>query len=79
MKRMIGGTGLVAIGMSLTISACASAPGEANGESESAIATQRGFGKTFPSGVTAVKNLDLDIQEGEFVSLRGPSGCGTRE
>jgi NitT/TauT family transport system ATP-binding protein len=41
-----------------------------------AIATLRGVGKTFPSGVTAVKDLDLDIREGEFVSLLGPSGCG---
>jgi NitT/TauT family transport system ATP-binding protein len=41
-----------------------------------AIATLRGVGKTFPSGVTAVKNLDLDIRQGEFVSLLGPSGCG---
>ena len=41
-----------------------------------AIATLRGVDKIFPSGVTAVKNLDLDIQEGEFVSLLGPSGCG---
>src|SRR5688572_15030907 len=41
-----------------------------------AIATLRGVGKTFPSGITAVKNLDLEIREGEFVSLLGPSGCG---
>lgn len=25
---------------------------------------------------TAVKNIDLDIQEGEFMVLVGPSGCG---
>jgi ABC-type sugar transport system ATPase subunit len=25
---------------------------------------------------TAVKNIDLDIQEGEFLVLVGPSGCG---
>src|ERR1700732_1116899 len=26
--------------------------------------------------LTAVKNIDLDIQEGEFMVLVGPSGCG---
>lgn len=26
--------------------------------------------------VTALRNIDLDIQQGEFVSLVGPSGCG---
>jgi NitT/TauT family transport system ATP-binding protein len=41
-----------------------------------ALATIRGVSKTFPSGVVAVQNLDLDIRQGEFVSLLGPSGCG---
>jgi NitT/TauT family transport system ATP-binding protein len=41
-----------------------------------AIATLRGVGKTFPNGVVAVNGLDLDIREGEFVTLLGPSGCG---
>jgi NitT/TauT family transport system ATP-binding protein len=41
-----------------------------------AIAALRGVGKTFPNGVAAVKDLDLDISEGEFVTLLGPSGCG---
>ncbi|MBA4494563.1 ABC transporter ATP-binding protein [Paenactinomyces guangxiensis] len=31
--------------------------------------------KTF-DGVVAVKQLDLEIQEGEFFTLLGPSGCG---
>jgi NitT/TauT family transport system ATP-binding protein len=44
--------------------------------SSGVIATLRGVGKTFPNGVVAVKGLDLDIHDGEFVSLLGPSGCG---
>lgn len=36
----------------------------------------RGVGKTFPNGVVAVEGLDLDILDGEFVTLLGPSGCG---
>ncbi|MGY0691477.1 ABC transporter ATP-binding protein [Virgibacillus sp. FSP13] len=28
------------------------------------------------SGVTVLKNINLDIQEGEFFALLGPSGCG---
>ena len=32
--------------------------------------------KTYPDGFTAVKGVDLDIADGEFVILVGPSGCG---
>ena len=33
--------------------------------------------KTFPRGnVTALENIDLSLEPGEFVSLIGPSGCG---
>src|SRR4029077_4291976 len=32
--------------------------------------------KTYPDGVTAVKDVSLDVKEGEFVILVGPSGCG---
>jgi len=36
----------------------------------------RGIGKRFRSGVEALERIDLDITEGEFLSLVGPSGCG---
>jgi len=32
--------------------------------------------KTFPGGIRALTPVDLDIAEGEIVSLLGPSGCG---
>jgi NitT/TauT family transport system ATP-binding protein len=32
--------------------------------------------KSFRTGVTALEDITLDIQPGEFVSLIGPSGCG---
>ena len=32
--------------------------------------------KRYPDGTEAVKQLDLDIRDGEFMILVGPSGCG---
>jgi multiple sugar transport system ATP-binding protein len=32
--------------------------------------------KVFPDGTEAVRSLDLDIVDGEFMVLVGPSGCG---
>ncbi|HNB50657.1 MAG TPA: ABC transporter ATP-binding protein [Anaerolineales bacterium] len=32
--------------------------------------------KTFPGGVTAVDNMNLEISQGEFFTMLGPSGCG---
>jgi NitT/TauT family transport system ATP-binding protein len=34
------------------------------------------IGKTFSNGVTALRDANLTIREGDFVSLLGPSGCG---
>jgi multiple sugar transport system ATP-binding protein len=38
--------------------------------------TMDGLTKRYPDGFEAVRNMDLDIQDGEFVILVGPSGCG---
>jgi NitT/TauT family transport system ATP-binding protein len=40
------------------------------------IVTLRGVGKIFGTGTVALDGLDLDVREGEFLSLLGPSGCG---
>ena len=32
--------------------------------------------KVYPNGFRAVKDLDLDVRDGEFMVLVGPSGCG---
>ena len=36
----------------------------------------RGLGKTYPDGHVAVREIDLEIADGEFFVLVGPSGCG---
>jgi NitT/TauT family transport system ATP-binding protein len=40
------------------------------------IVSLRGVGKTFERGTVALEALNLEVCEGEFVSLLGPSGCG---
>jgi ABC-type Fe3+/spermidine/putrescine transport system ATPase subunit len=32
--------------------------------------------KEFKGGTVALQDIDLQIEQGEFVSLIGPSGCG---
>jgi NitT/TauT family transport system ATP-binding protein len=40
------------------------------------IVSIRRVSKQFANGTLAVRDVDLDLAEGEFVSLLGPSGCG---
>jgi NitT/TauT family transport system ATP-binding protein len=44
-----------------------------------AMIVARGLSKTYVTGsgeITALKNLDFDVRNGEFVSVIGQSGCG---
>jgi NitT/TauT family transport system ATP-binding protein len=42
-----------------------------------AVVALQGVSKVFPKGgVTALEEIDLEVNRGEFVSLIGPSGCG---
>jgi multiple sugar transport system ATP-binding protein len=38
--------------------------------------TMKGLGKIYPDGTRAVGDVDLEINDGEFLVLVGPSGCG---
>jgi NitT/TauT family transport system ATP-binding protein len=40
------------------------------------VVSVRGVTKSFRTGVTALQDIALEIEPGEFVSLIGPSGCG---
>ena len=41
------------------------------------VVSVSGVTKTFPQGnVTALQDIDLHLEAGDFVSLIGPSGCG---
>ncbi len=40
------------------------------------VVSLRGLTKAFRTGTTALTDIDLEIEPGEFVSLIGPSGCG---
>jgi NitT/TauT family transport system ATP-binding protein len=52
-----------------------SAPGRQNAGGRPLVSLQ-GISKTFSNGTVALRDLDLDVGEGQFVSLLGPSGCG---
>ncbi|MEP7111919.1 MAG: sn-glycerol-3-phosphate ABC transporter ATP-binding protein UgpC [Ilumatobacteraceae bacterium] len=36
----------------------------------------RGLSKVYPNGVVAVRDVHLEVSDGEFLVLVGPSGCG---
>jgi NitT/TauT family transport system ATP-binding protein len=40
------------------------------------LVSLRAVSKVFSNGILALKDMNLDVCEGEFISLLGPSGCG---
>jgi NitT/TauT family transport system ATP-binding protein len=40
------------------------------------LVSLRGVAKAFKSGTLALENVNLDVRDGEFLTLLGPSGCG---
>jgi NitT/TauT family transport system ATP-binding protein len=42
----------------------------------SVLVSLKDVGKTFPNGVVALDQFNLDVETGEFLTLLGPSGCG---
>jgi ABC-type lipoprotein export system ATPase subunit len=52
---------------------------DASADRAPALIQARGLSKTYVTGsgeVTALKGLDFEIYDGEFVSVVGQSGCG---
>jgi len=44
---------------------------------DGSVVSIKGLSKVFgKGGVTALQDIDLEVERGEFVSLIGPSGCG---
>ncbi len=61
----------------LALSANHPVPASVRDGSGQAEISVKGVGKVFPRGlVEALRNIDLEIPAGQFVSLLGPSGCG---
>ncbi|MEJ0074654.1 MAG: ABC transporter ATP-binding protein [Alphaproteobacteria bacterium] len=46
------------------------------GVSARPLVSIRNVSKQFANGTVAIRGVDLDLHEAEFVSLLGPSGCG---
>src|SRR6185503_7811210 len=63
--------------MTSAVSKSTAAPPIANSGKAKVAVSLRGLWKTYPgSSNPAVKDLSLDVLDGEILTLLGPSGCG---
>lgn len=46
------------------------------GDQKTTVVAFHDVGKTFAGGVEAVRSINLQVGQGEFITLVGPSGCG---
>jgi NitT/TauT family transport system ATP-binding protein len=53
-----------------------SAPSHRGSDATGLAVSLRGVTKAYGNGLLALGPFDLDVRQGEFVSLLGPSGCG---
>jgi NitT/TauT family transport system ATP-binding protein len=62
--------------MSLPPRRASGPPGILPRMSEGTHLLARGFGYAFPSGLEALREVNLQVRAGEFLAIVGPSGCG---
>jgi NitT/TauT family transport system ATP-binding protein len=60
----------------LTDLSIAPAPSRASNAPARRVVSMRNVTKVFSNGTVALKDMSLDVERGEFLSLLGPSGCG---